>query len=158
MSPLVAAVVSALAGTALVFVLALLLRPLSSTYRGQKRRLGSAREVRRFRRAWGSGTVPADADRWLWTAELDHWPAVDQRARALRRLALCAGVIIATLLAIGVAAGDGDPRTVVATVLPVVVLVALFAAMLRFLPDPTPHIERRTQRLRSVLQHRPPTS
>lgn len=158
MNPLLAAAVTSVAGVTLVYVLALLLRPLSPVYRGQRQRLGSAREVKRFRRSWWSGTVPPDADRWLWTAELDHWPDADHRSRALRRIAVCAGVLVAALLALGIAASGGDVRALLASVLPPIVLVCVFAVIIRLLPDPVRQVEQRTARFRAGLQERPPTA
>ncbi len=149
------ALVSVLPGPLLVIVAIIAVNRVSPSYRAQKQRLGSAREVRRFRRAWAKCTVPDGMDRQLWLDELDHWPDPEAHERTMRRWQIGLVVLVLAVLAFAVMTTGGDVRAMVASVLPLIVFFSLFVMLLRFMPDQRTMLIRRTERLREQLADHP---
>ncbi len=135
-------------------LLFLLVRRSMPDYRAQRDRLGSAREVGRFRKAWVKGVVPADIDRDAWRREVDVWPPPDFVERRRRRLALI-GVVFLVLVGVRTvlfSVDFADLRFAAATSAAVVVLTALFVLVPLLFFDGRASHARRTARLRAALE------
>ncbi|WP_370187777.1 hypothetical protein [Aeromicrobium sp.] len=132
----------------------LLVRRSMPDYRAQRDRLGSSREVGRFRKAWVKGVVPADIDRDAWRREVDVWPPPDFVERRRRRLALI-GVVFLVLVGVRTvlfSVDFADLRFAAATSAAVVVLTALFVLVPLLFFDGRASHARRTARLRAALE------